>query len=113
MVTPTGPNTHSQHTPTTQSIDKIVQILHYLTGVINIALLLRLIFKAFGANPASGIVNFVYSITKALLIPFQGIFEVAAAGRSVIEPAILVAILIYSIAVWGISELIYILTDRR
>ena len=76
------------------TIDKTVQIIYYVTGAINVLLLLRLIFKAFGANPVSGIVALVYSLTGALLLPFRGIFNVAAAGESVIEPSILVAILI-------------------
>lgn len=100
----------------TQSLStsaKAIQLIYYVTGMVNVLLLLRLIFKAFGANPASSIVQFVYNLTAVLLAPFRGIFEVAAAGESVIEPSILVAILIYSLLAKGIVELIDILEERN
>lgn len=97
---------------TETSTDKIAQLIYYTVGVINVLLLLRLIFQAFGANPRSGIVSLVYSMTSALLAPFRGIFDIAAAGESVIDPAILVALLIYSLLAKGIVELLYILQER-
>ena len=91
---------------------KIAQLIYYFTGAVSVFLLLRLMFKAFGANPASGIVQMVYGFTNALLIPFQGIFAPTVAGQNVIEPAILVALLIYSLLARGIVELMYILVKR-
>lgn len=94
------------------SIDRIAQIIYYIFGAINVALLLRLIFKAFGANPGSPIVAFIYSLTNVFLAPFRGIFEVAQAGEVVIEPSVLVAIIIYSLLAKGIVDLLYIITRR-
>lgn len=96
-------------TDTTRDLDKVAQIVSYFTGAINVLLLLRLLFKAFGANPGSGIVQLVYALTDILLLPFQGIFEVAAAGEFVVEPSILVAMLIYSLLAKAGIELLYIL----
>lgn len=92
--------------------DKVAQIIFYFVNTANVLLLIRLIFRAFGANPGSPIVALIYSITSVLLAPFRGIFEVAAAGEAVIEPSILVAMLIYWLLAKGIVELIHILEER-
>lgn len=94
------------------TIDKAAQIIYYFAGFINVLLLLRLIFKAFGANPGSGIVQLVYGLSQIFLIPFRGIFGVAAAGEFVVEPSILVAIVLYSLLAKGLVELLYILSSR-
>lgn len=94
------------------SLDRIVEVIYYLVGIVNIVLLLRLIFKVFGANPASGIVALIYSISNSLLVPFQGIFEIARAGQAIIEPSVLVAMLVYSLLARGIVELIYIIVGN-
>lgn len=96
----------------TDTFDQIAKIIYYFVGAINVLLLLRLIFRAFGANPGSPVVQFTYSLSGALLAPFQGIFAPAIAGESVIEPAIIVAMIIYSLLAKGLVELIYILAKR-
>lgn len=100
-----------QQTTRSPDLAKTTQLIYYVTGAINALLLLRLIFKAFGANPGSAIVSLVYSLTEVLLVPFRGIFEVAQAGEAVIEPSILVAMVIYSLLARGIVELLFILAD--
>lgn len=91
-------------------MNTLYQVLYYFLGFINVMLILRLIFKAFGANPRSGIVQIIYTLTDVMLLPFTGIFDVAAAGEFVVEPSILVAIVLYSLLIRGIVELIRILT---
>ncbi|KKU61274.1 MAG: hypothetical protein UX85_C0004G0196 [Candidatus Beckwithbacteria bacterium GW2011_GWB1_47_15] len=90
---------------------KTVQMINYAVGGINFFLLLRLLFKAFGANTFSPIVSVTYSLSDALLIPFRGIFDPAVSGQSVIEPSILVAMLIYSVLARAAVELMAIMAD--
>lgn len=97
---------------TNSELDRIAQLIYYFVGALNALLLLRLLFKAFGANPGSGIVQLIYNLTNLLLVPFKGIFDVAAAGEMVIEPAILVAMLIYTLLARGIVELMYIISKK-
>ena len=97
----------------TQTIDKVSQFIFYAVNAVNALLLLRLIFKAFGANPVSPIVSVTYGITNTLLLPFRGIFNVAAAGESVVEPSILVAVLIYWLLAKAIVELLYLFDERN
>lgn len=86
-------------------------IVWYIIGFIGILLALRFILKLFGANPSSGFVDFIYIVTGVLTAPFDNIFSVASpeAGdvvRSVFEPSILVALVVYMLLGWGIVKLL-------
>jgi hypothetical protein len=85
-------------------------IIWYLVGLIEILLAFRFALKLFGANPESGFVDFIYSVTGVLTAPFDSIFGVTKpeAGdiQSVFEPSILVAAAVYLLIGWGIVKLI-------
>ncbi len=84
----------------------------YILGFIEILIGFRFVLKLFGANPASGFVDFIYSITGVLTAPFDSIFGVTRATtgetHSVFEPSILVAAVVYALIAWGIVKLITI-----
>lgn len=81
----------------------------YVIGFIEILLGFRFVLKLFGANPAAGFVDFIYSLTGILTAPFDNIFGVTTpeAGNvsSVFEPSILVAGVVYALIGWGIVKL--------
>ncbi len=87
-------------------------VVWYIVGFIAVLLAFRFVLKLFGANPASGFVDAIYSITNILTAPFDNIFGVsrATAGevRSVFEPSILVAAAVYALIGWGIVKIINI-----
>ncbi len=86
-----------------------------VAGFIEIILAIRLVLKMFGANPATGFVDSIYSITSPFVAPFKGIFsDPVATGdvvKSVFETGTLVAIVIYSLVAWGLVKLVHI--NRR
>jgi hypothetical protein len=92
--------------------------VYYVVGFINILLAFRLVLKLLGANPVSGFVTFIYSVTTVFLAPFQGIFRTATTQgietTAQLEPATVTAIVVYSIIGWGIAKLIDVLvTDKE
>lgn len=91
-------------------------LIYFFFGVIDILLLFRLIFKLAGANPGSYFVNFIYSLTQIFILPFQGIFHRATTPGvetvGIFEPATLVAIIVYAVLAWGITQLVAILSGR-
>ncbi len=91
---------------------KAQNIVWYLLGIVEIALAIRFALKLLGANPASSFVNFVYSLTRVLTLPFDSVFGVTSstsgATNSVFEPSIIVAGLVYALIAWGIVKLICI-----
>jgi len=86
-------------------------VVWYIVGFIEVLLSLRFVLKLLGANPSSGFVDLIYSITDVLTAPFDNIFGVTRPGQgdvvsSVFEPSILVAALVYLLIGWGIVKLI-------
>lgn len=87
-------------------------VVWFFVGLIEVILGLRFIFKILGANPASGFISFLYSVSGFLSAPFDNIFGVKATatqqGISVFEPSILVAMLVYLLLGWGIVKLLHL-----
>lgn len=86
-------------------------IVRYIVGFIAVLLAIRFMLKLFGANPTSGFVDFIYVVTGILTAPFDNIFSVTSPEtgdvvRSVFEPSILVALLVYVLLGWGIIKLL-------
>ena len=88
--------------------------IYFVLGVIEVILLFRFLLKLLGANPASGFVNFVYDISGIFTAPFKAIFSSATTDgdvtSGVLEPATLVAMLVYLVVAWGIVKLVHLNT---
>lgn len=91
-------------------------VVWFILGLIEILLAVRFLLKLLGANSASGFVNAIYAVTNILTAPFDNIFNVsqsvAGQSRSVFEPSILVAAVVYAVIAYGIVKLINI-TQKR
>ncbi len=96
--------------PTRKGVFQTNYLVYYVLGLIESVLILRLIFKLLGANPDSGFVNFIYSVSGVLVAPFTAIFPVTTSNgvvtTSVLEPATIIAAVIYALIAWGISALV-------
>jgi uncharacterized protein YggT (Ycf19 family) len=92
---------------------RAVQVVWFLAGLVDVILAIRFVMKLLAANPASGFVSFMYNLSEPLIAPFRGIFGTPATGGSVLEPASLVAIVIYSLIAWGLVALIRLLTAPK
>jgi uncharacterized protein YggT (Ycf19 family) len=117
-VTPVAPVSSSTSSRTSTyrsgaSNDRAIQIVWWIVGLIDTLIAIRFLLKMFGANTASAFVSFMYALTDPLVAPFHGIFNTAAAGRSVFEPESIVAIIIYTLIGWGIVSLIRLLARNR
>lgn len=93
------------------------RVIYYILGLLEILLAFRLIFKLLGANPGSGFVTFIYSITQIFLAPFNAIFRPAVTQgietKAVLEPSILIAMAVYALIAWGIVKLITTFRERK
>jgi len=90
-------------------------IVWYILGIVEILLAFRFVLKLLGANPNSGFVDFIYSVSGILTAPFDNIFNVASTKsgdiHAVFEPSILVAAAVYALIAWGIVKLVNINRD--
>lgn len=101
-----------EKTSTTSSAENRLTIINgiwLLVGIIEILLAFRFILKLLGANPNSGFVEFVYSVSSPLTAPFNGIFSTPTTEgdvtTSVFETSTIVAIIVYAIIAWGLVKL--------
>jgi len=87
-------------------------LVYYVLGVLEILLAFRLVFKLLGANSVSGFVSFIYSLSSPFVTPFSGIFSTATTSgvnaTAILEPATIIAMIVYAIVGWGIAKLISI-----
>lgn len=98
----------------TQTIEYLV---YYFFGALDVLLAFRLVLKLMGASMASGFVSFVYSLSGIFIMPFEGIFRRGFAQgvetTSVLEPATVVALIVYAILAWGIVKLVRISSGEQ
>ncbi len=100
----------------TSSFHTVAYMVYFFFGLLEILLGFRLVFKLMGANPLSGFVRFVYNLTQAFIMPFEGIFRrgftEGVETTSVFEPSTVVAMLVYALLAWGIVKFVAILVGR-
>lgn len=81
------------------------QVIWYILVVLEVFLAFRFILKMIGANPNSGFVTLIYTITNPLTLPFTGIVKPITSGGNLIEWSTFIAALVYLILTYGIVEL--------
>lgn len=93
------------------------RVVKYILGFLEVLLAFRFVLKLFGANPDSGFVSIIYSITQLFLAPFTAIFSTATTQgietKAVLEPSTIIAMIVYALIAWGIIRLIIIISQRR
>lgn len=104
--------TYSSATQNADTVDKIIQLIWFLTGFINVILVLRIIFLLLNAQ-ISGFSAFLFNFTSIFSMPFYGIFPAPIEGKTYFDTAALVAIVIYSLVAWGIVTLVRIVADKK
>jgi len=96
---------------------KTKQIVYYILGILEVLFLFRLVFKLLGANPYSGFVSFIYSVTQVFLSPFISILKSPVTRgnvtQAVLEPSTIVGMIVYALIAWGIARLIEITSTPK
>lgn len=95
----------------------IEYLVYFFFGALEILLAFRLILKLLGASLSSDFVGFIYGLTGIFVAPFAGIFRSAVSQgletKSVLEPATIVALIVYAVVAWGIVRLVRISSGER
>lgn len=89
------------------------RVVYYILGILEVLFIFRLVFKLLGANPSSGFVSLIYSISQVFLAPFTAIFRTATTQgietKAVLEPSTIIAMIVYGVLAWGIVKLLIII----
>ena len=111
-----GVTTVAQVSATDTSTQTAANIIYFIAGLFEVILAFRFILRVTGANPATGFVSMIYTLSQLLVWPFQGIFSpsvtAGAEVRAIFEPATLVAMLVYGLLAWGLVRLMAILVGH-
>lgn len=91
------------------AISRVNQVIWLLFGFIEALIAIRIVLKLIGANPAAFFTYLVYSVTDVFLWPFTGITPTPAVGAIQFEISSIIAILVYALAAWGITRLLWVL----
>ena len=98
---------------TTEGNFTVRRVIYYILGLLEVLFAFRLVFKLLGANPGSGFVSFIYTLSQVFLFPFTAIFRSAATQgietRAVLEPSTIIGMVVYALIAWGIVKLIIIM----
>lgn len=91
--------------------------IHYVLSILEVLLLFRFIFMLLGASRESGFIAFLYNVTGIFTAPFEGVFhEYISPGltsRSVFDPAIPIAMIVYALFALGIVKLLWLKISRE
>jgi YggT family protein len=85
---------------------RAVQLIYLVFGVIEGLLLIRLILKLLGANPAAGFSNWTYNVTAVFLAPFKNILPTLGTAQSQLEMSVVIAMLAYGLLGWAIGRFV-------
>ena len=112
--TPVKTSSNNERATSYQTIEYLI---YFFFGALEILLAFRLILRLTGANSFSAFVGLIYGITGVLIVPFQGIFHQATTTgveqTAVLEPATIVAIVVYAVLAIGIVKLVRILSGKQ
>ena len=112
-----GESTNTPINEDVSSTQTAERLVYFFFGILEVLLAFRIIFKLAGASHGSYFVDAIYTLTGIFLLPFSGIFPQATGTvvvtTAVLEPAALVAIIVYAILAWGIVALIRIISRER
>lgn len=76
-------------------------LLNNLLAIVEVLLIFRIAFRALQANPAAGVVNFIYTVTDYLLMPVSYIFPNIPLGGGTIDIVAISGMIFYAI-IFGI-----------
>lgn len=96
------------------SATKVNRIINYVFVVLISLIFIRLLLKALGGNPGNAFVNFIYTLTEPLVMPFLTVFSVPVVSTSIgiLELGSLVAIAFYVLLNYAIVKLIWIVSSH-
>ena len=99
------------------SSQTVEYVVYFFFGALEILLAFRLVLKLMGASMSSAFVGLIYGLSGVFILPFEGIFRSGFTQgletTSVLEPATLVAIIVYAVLAWGIVKLVRILSGEQ
>ena len=95
------------------AIARVIRIVYFLFGVLEVLLGLRIVLHMLAANPSNGFAALVYGITEPFTFLFSTLFANPAFGNGgVLELTTIVAMVVYAILAWIIGRVVWLVLSR-
>ena len=94
------------------AIARIVRIIYFLFGLLEVLLALRIVLHMFSANPGNAFADFIYALSSPFTILFSTLFANPAIGTGVLELTTVVAMVVYAILAWVIGRIVWLALSR-
>jgi uncharacterized protein YggT (Ycf19 family) len=91
---------------------RTIEVIYLVFGIVEGLLLVRLLLKVLGTNPEAPFSSFMYGLTNFLLGPFKGMLPAYASGKTIFEPSVLIAILVFALIAWVLAKIVEIAYSR-
>lgn len=95
-----------------QSVNRFIQAIWLLFGILEAAIGLRVFLKLIAANPNNLFAQMVYSFTDLFLWPFAGLTMSPSARGFVLEIPSVIAMVVYAVVAWVLTSLVWIIFAR-
>lgn len=93
----------------TRGQNPLARLVYAIGGLISGLLIIRLVLRFFGANPANSLVAWIYNVSQPLVRPFFGIFNTPLAAtldHAHLEVPTLVALVAFAVIAWVLAGIL-------
>jgi hypothetical protein len=95
------------------AVVRIVNIVYFLFGTLELLLAVRVIFKLISVNPDNGFARFIEDLSSPFVALFASLLTNPTLGTTgVLEVTTLIAMLVYAIVAWLLARLIWLTLSR-
>ncbi len=95
------------------SIARIVHIIYFLFGVLELLLLIRFTLQLIGANDGNSFASFINALSAPFVVLFATLVKnPVLSNTAVFEMTTLIAMFVYAILSWLIGRLVWLLLSR-
>src|SRR5579859_8175407 len=95
------------------SIGRIVHVVDFLFGILELVLAARVLLHMLAANPANPFAAIVYALSDPFVALFANLVQNPHfTPNSVLEVTTLIAMLVYGVLAWIIGRLIWLVLSR-
>ena len=95
------------------AVARIVNIVYYLFGILELLLVVRVILHLVGANAGNGFANFIDVLSAPFVALFASLLQnPTLGGTAVLEITTIIAMLVWAIVAWLVGRLIWLTLSR-
>jgi len=95
------------------AVVRIVNIVYFLFGALELLLAVRVIFYLISVNPENGFARFIDDLSSPFVALFASLLNNPTLGTTgVLEVTTLIAMLVYAIVAWLLARLIWLTLSR-